>query len=84
MTAKLAVSIGMVVLLLTASDAFANGWFGSGGSRGGSRVAFGSTSSTSNGGNTYNQTSVPEPSSLFAVGTAIALLGGAGWFLRRK
>ncbi len=84
MTVKLAVSIGVFVLLLTASDAFANGWFRSGGSSRGSGASFGSTSNTSSGGNTYNQTSVPEPSSLFAVGTAIALLGGAGWFLRRK
>lgn len=83
MTVKLAVSIGLFVLLLTASDAFANGWFKSGGSSGGSRVAFGSTS---NNGNTHNnnQTSVPEPSALYAVGTALALLGGAGWILRRK
>jgi hypothetical protein len=28
--------------------------------------------------------SVPEPSSLYAIGSALALLGGAGWLLRRK
>ena len=28
--------------------------------------------------------SVPEPSTLYAVGSAIALLGGAGWYIRRR
>jgi hypothetical protein len=31
-----------------------------------------------------NHVSAPEPSSLYAFGTALALLGGAAWFIRRK
>jgi hypothetical protein len=34
--------------------------------------------------NNNNHVSVPEPSSLYAFGTAFALLGGAAWFIRRK
>lgn len=36
------------------------------------------------GGNDKPNHSVPEPSTLYALGSAVALLGGAGWFLRRK
>jgi hypothetical protein len=35
------------------------------------------------GGNKPNH-SVPEPNALYALGSAVALLGGAGWVLRRK
>jgi len=28
--------------------------------------------------------SVPEPSTLYALGSGIALLGGAGWYIRRR
>ena len=28
--------------------------------------------------------SVPEPSTLYALGTGIALLSGAGWYIRRR
>jgi hypothetical protein len=28
--------------------------------------------------------SVPEPSALYAVGTGLAVLGGAGWYIRRR
>jgi hypothetical protein len=34
--------------------------------------------------NNNNNVSAPEPSSLYAFGTALALLGGAAWFIRRK
>jgi len=33
-------------------------------------------------GGPYN--SVPEPSTLYALGSGIALLGGAGWYIRRR
>jgi len=37
-------------------------------------------------GDRYNtpKHSVPEPSTLYAIGSALTLLGGAGWILRRK
>jgi len=38
----------------------------------------------SSGSGKTTTTSVPEPSSLYAIGSALAVLGGAGWFLRRK
>jgi hypothetical protein len=30
------------------------------------------------------QGSVPEPSALYAIGAGLALLGGAGWYIRRR
>ncbi len=78
MSVKLTVSIGLLVLLLSASDAFG---FSSGGrSRREGGVSSGAQGSTGGG----SQASVPEPSTLYAVGTALALLGGAGWYIRRR
>jgi hypothetical protein len=30
------------------------------------------------------KTSVPEPSTLYAIGSALGILGGAGWYIRRR
>jgi hypothetical protein len=74
MKATLALLAGALCLTLVAGDAFGMAW-------GESRHRRGNGNWTS--GSEYTG-SVPEPSSLYAIGSALALLGGAGWFLRRK
>ena len=64
-------------LLVSAADVYAMAW-GGGRGRGGSDSS--STASYSGGPNT----SVPEPSTLYAAGSGLALLAGAGWYLRRR
>ena len=64
-----------LTLLLSAVDAVAMS--GHGRRRGGA-------GSNSEGGSISATASVPEPSTLYAVGTGIALLGGAGWYIRRR
>jgi hypothetical protein len=53
--------------------------------------AFASSSSRRSGGGggggdstTSASASVPEPSTLYAVGSGLVLLGGAGWLIRRR
>lgn len=62
-------------LLVGAAEVHALAW-------GGGRSGGGSSSSVA--GDSTKGASVPEPSSLYAVGSAIALLGGAGWYIRRR
>lgn len=51
-------------------------------------MAWGTNRGRNGGGESYSSTSyhgkTPEPSTLYAVGAGIALLGGAGWFIRRR
>ncbi|MGH7313903.1 MAG: PEP-CTERM sorting domain-containing protein [Candidatus Rokuibacteriota bacterium] len=75
MRVTLVLLAGALCLTLTAGEAFGMAW---GESR--HRRGNGSTGSSGSG---YTA-SVPEPSSLYAIGSALALLGGAGWILRRK
>jgi LPXTG-motif cell wall-anchored protein len=65
-------------VLLTAGDALGMAW-------GDSRHRRGNVWSESSGssGTGYNA-GLPEPSSLYAIGSALALLGGASWILRRR
>ena len=63
-------------LLVSAADVYAMAW-GGGRGRGGSD----SSASSYSGGSTA---SVPEPSTLYAVGSGLALLAGAGWYIRRR
>lgn len=74
MKATLALLAGALCLTLIAGDAFGMAW-------GESRHRRGNGSTWTSGSYTG---SVPEPSSLYAIGSALALLGGAGWLLRRK
>jgi PEP-CTERM motif-containing protein len=62
-------------LLVSAADVYAMAW---GGGRGHGQ---------SNGSASYSggpSASVPEPSTLYAAGSALGLLAGAGWYLRRR
>lgn len=68
---------GALCVALTAGEALGMAW-GDGRHR-----RNGSNGSSTSSGSGYTE-SVPEPSSLYAIGSALALLGGAGWILRRK
>jgi hypothetical protein len=72
---------GALCVLLTAGDALGMAWGDSRHRRG--NGSNGSSGSFESSGSGYTA-SVPEPSSLYAIGSALALLGGAGWILRRK
>ena len=61
-------------VLCAAADVHAFAWGGGRPGTGGS----GSYDSTKG-----PNASVPEPSTLYAVGAALGLLGGAGWYIRR-
>ena len=49
-----------------------------------SRRHGGGSNGTTTGGSSSLSASVPEPSALYAVGSGLVLLGGAGWFIRRR
>lgn len=96
MNVKILIVAGLLGAVFTTSDAYAWGSSKSrhGGSGGESGQVFTSTTTTNqtastngppNGSYNGNQSvSVPEPSSLYAFGTALALVGATGWMLRRK
>jgi hypothetical protein len=70
------ITLAMVgVLMLSAADVFAMAWGGGRGRHGGS------SNESYSGGTTA---SVPEPSTLYAVSSGLALLAGAGWYIRRR
>ena len=75
MKSLVAVAVMSSALLIAAADAHAIAWGG-----GHSSVAASVQNDPTKGGST----SVPEPSALYAVGSALALLGGAGWYIRRR
>jgi hypothetical protein len=76
MKTVLGVSILATALLFAATDVYAMAW-GEGAKR--SRQSGGSYDETRGG-----YASVPEPSTLYAVGAGLALMGGAGWYIRRR
>lgn len=63
------------VLMLSAADVYAMAW-------GGGRGRNGESSNGSYSGG--SSASVPEPSTLYAVSSGLALLAGAGWYIRRR
>jgi LPXTG-motif cell wall-anchored protein len=71
-------------LSLITGEAFGMAW-GNSRHRRGSVESGGSSfgGSGSGSGSGYNA-GLPEPSSVYAIASALALLGGAGWLLRRK
>lgn len=62
------------LLLVSAADVYAMAWGGGRGHNGSSRGAYSGDVSAS----------VPEPSTLYAVGSGLALVAGAGWYIRRR
>ena len=74
MKSFVAVALMSGALLFAAAEAHAIAWGG-----GHSSVQASLQNDSPNG-----STSVPEPSTLYAVGSALALLGGAGWYIRRR
>jgi hypothetical protein len=73
------IKLAMVgVLMLSAADVYAMAG-GGGGGRGRHRDS--SSGDSYSGGSTA---SVPEPSTLYAVSSGLALLAGAGWYIRRR
>jgi hypothetical protein len=93
MTVKILIVAGLLGSVITTSDALA--WSsGKHGNSGGDTSGQVFNSTNSEGGSNYtgnnnevngnNSVGVPEPSSLYALGSALALVGTAGWMLRRK
>jgi hypothetical protein len=73
---------GALCVLLTTGDALGMAWGDSRHRRG--TGTSGWFESSPSGSASPPTTSVPEPGTLYAIGSALALLGGAGWILRRK
>ena len=66
------------LLMVSAADVYAMAW-------GGGRGRHDSSNNSSSGSYSGDVTaSVPEPSTLYAVGSGLALLAGAGWYIRRR
>jgi hypothetical protein len=83
MKVKLMLVVGAMCVVMTAGDVFGMAWGDSRHRRGTvNGNGNGSSGSSSSSGSSHH--SVPEPSSLYALGSALALLGSAGWVLRRK
>jgi len=76
MKATVTAAIMISALLVGAADVYAL-------ARGGAHSSGDSSSSLQAYSGAPN-TSVPELFTLYAVGSAIALLGGAGWYIRRR
>jgi hypothetical protein len=92
MKVKIFVVAGLLGAVIMASDVYANigggGRHGHGGSGGTSGQVFNGTNengSNHTGNSVANDVvGVPEPSSLYALGTALVVVGATGWVLRRK
>lgn len=63
-------------LVLIAADVHAMAWGGGRGKNGSSSTSASYSGDTS--------ASVPEPSLLYAAGSGLAVLAGAGWYIRRR
>jgi hypothetical protein len=72
---------GALCLVVTAGQASAMAWGDTHHRRGNGPNGWNESSGSASSGSAI---SVPEPSSLYAIGSALALLGGAGFILRRK
>lgn len=79
MKSTLSVVVLFGALTLIASDALAMN--GHGRRHGGSTSGASSSSESYTGGPT---SSVPEPSLLYAAGSGLTVLAGAGWYIRRR
>jgi hypothetical protein len=77
MRVPLLLVIAALSMALITSEAFGMAWGDSRHRRGTVQIEGAS------GGSGYNA-GLPEPSSLHAIASGLALLGGAGWLLRRK
>ena len=77
MKSTFAVVVVAAALLVSAADVYAMAW-------GGGRGRGDSSSSSSESYSGGPSASVPEPSTLYAAGSALGLLAGAGWYIRRR
>jgi hypothetical protein len=98
MNVKILIVAGLLGSVITTSDALAwsSGKHGHSGGGTSGQVFNSNNNTNSEGGSNYtgnntptntnenNSVGVPEPSSLYALGSALALVGTAGWMLRRR